>query len=468
MKSTRIWLLALVSSTLLAQNDFHGNVNLQFRFANPGARAQAMGGAFVGLADDTTAIFANPGGIAQIRATTAVLEGNHLRRDNPIPFYAGRITQTDLQDFRFDLESRNFATSTNSVPFAGYVNPKGRLKWGVFYATQIDYERGFDTGGIAIPLFPGGRYVSVNQLEFFPPSINTVSVQMRTLGGTFAGKVSEHLSLGMTIGYNQLDYEGSGIFNFPNLELLFPDVRFSARDLAALRPLYGMTFSEVGMAGDDQQLSAFAGMLYAPTERFSCGLAYKYQPSFDYDYTRRIRDSDFEWLPQDSGQAEFSVPDSYSAGLSFKPSDFFTLSVEVNRILYSELSDDLLVFFPDPNDPIAASQSAPDVTEYRAGAEYVLASGTYPVAFRLGYWHDPYHAMQNDVLDTQLLYRYLNENGTQVQSPRATAFLHRFAQDLNHLTFGLGVTVGDVIVDLSADIDDLDESYSLSSIYRFR
>ncbi len=468
MKLTRIWLLALVSSALFAQNDFHGNVNLQFRFANPGARAQAMGGAFVGLADDTTAIFANPGGIAQIRATTAVLEGNYLRRDNPIPFYAGSITQTDLQDFEFDLQSRNFATSQSSVPFAGYVNPKGKLKWGVFYATQIDFQRDFETGGIAIPLFQGGRYVSINELEFFPPSVNAISVQMRTVGASVAGKVSEHLSLGLTLGFNQMDYEGSGVFNFPNLEQLFPDVRFSARELAVLRPLYGETFSQVTMAGDDQQLSAFAGLLYAPTERFSCGLAYKHQPAFDYDYSRRIRDDDFVWQPEERGQASFSVPDSYGAGLSFKPSDFFTLAVEVNRIRYSELSDDYLVFFPDPSDPIAATQSAPDVTEYHAGVEYILASGAYPLAFRLGYWHDPYHALTNDVLDTQLLYRYLNQNGTQVQSSRATAFLHQFAQDLNHLTFGFGITVGNFVVDLSADLDDLDDSYSLSSIYRFR
>ena len=44
---------------LWAQNDMISNVNMQLRFANPGARALAMGGAFVGLADDHTSIFAD-------------------------------------------------------------------------------------------------------------------------------------------------------------------------------------------------------------------------------------------------------------------------------------------------------------------------------------------------------------------------------------------------------------------------
>ncbi|MGB5341528.1 MAG: hypothetical protein WBP67_05500, partial [Thermoanaerobaculia bacterium] len=35
-------------------------VNLQFNFADPGARSLGFGGAFVGLADDATAAFANP------------------------------------------------------------------------------------------------------------------------------------------------------------------------------------------------------------------------------------------------------------------------------------------------------------------------------------------------------------------------------------------------------------------------
>jgi hypothetical protein len=38
-------------------------LGVDFRFNNPGARANAMGGAFIGLADDATAAYTNPAGL---------------------------------------------------------------------------------------------------------------------------------------------------------------------------------------------------------------------------------------------------------------------------------------------------------------------------------------------------------------------------------------------------------------------
>src|SRR5512143_3591146 len=43
-----------------------------------GARAAAMGGAFVGLADDYTAVFWNPAGLAQLKKPTFGLTGTFL------------------------------------------------------------------------------------------------------------------------------------------------------------------------------------------------------------------------------------------------------------------------------------------------------------------------------------------------------------------------------------------------------
>lgn len=51
------------SSTSLALVFYPETANINFRFNNPGARANAMGGAFIGLADDATAAFTNPAGL---------------------------------------------------------------------------------------------------------------------------------------------------------------------------------------------------------------------------------------------------------------------------------------------------------------------------------------------------------------------------------------------------------------------
>ena len=451
-----------------AQNDMHANVNLQFRFANPGARALAMGGAFIGLADDTTAIFANPAGLVQLASTTLVVEASHTRRANNIPFYGGSIEQIGLQDFRFDLTDRDFPESSTSLPFAAYVRTGGRLKWGVFLAEQGDFSRTFQTEGVSIPPFSGGRFVSVNTFEFFPPGDHFIDLKLRSAGFSVAWSFTERLSWGMTFSYNQFRYRGNSMLFIPNLEMLFPDINFSPRDLEAIRPLYGMTFAQVDVDGKDTKPSAFGGILYTPTPRFTLGLSYKLQPSFDYDFVAEGRDDNFEPEIVLQGQAPFNVPDSYGLGISFKPTDVFLLSLEVNRVAYSELSEDFVPFFRNDDDPTRVSQSVADTTEYHLGMEYFITALKYPLALRAGYWFEPYHALQNTSLDTQIIFRFLNQFGDFVQASRQTVFLQRFAEDLNHITFGFGLSVGrKFTLDMAADLTNENKIYSLSSIYRF-
>lgn len=58
-------------------------VNLQFNFSDPGARSLGLGGAFVGLADDATAAFANPAGLVQLGRPEISLEGRRTSYSTP-------------------------------------------------------------------------------------------------------------------------------------------------------------------------------------------------------------------------------------------------------------------------------------------------------------------------------------------------------------------------------------------------
>jgi hypothetical protein len=48
---------------------------VRFSFSNPGARSLGFGGAFVALADDATAAFANPAGLVQLSRPEVSVEG---------------------------------------------------------------------------------------------------------------------------------------------------------------------------------------------------------------------------------------------------------------------------------------------------------------------------------------------------------------------------------------------------------
>lgn len=53
-----------IPSTVRAQVDGYHFTGINFDFSNPGARARGIGGAFVALADDSSAALANPAGLA--------------------------------------------------------------------------------------------------------------------------------------------------------------------------------------------------------------------------------------------------------------------------------------------------------------------------------------------------------------------------------------------------------------------
>ena len=64
---------------------------VQFNFLTPGARSMAMGGAFVGAADDATAAFTNPAGLAFFGKVQVAFEGRFNRVETPF-LAGGRIS----------------------------------------------------------------------------------------------------------------------------------------------------------------------------------------------------------------------------------------------------------------------------------------------------------------------------------------------------------------------------------------
>ena len=58
------------------------NLDFNFRFNNPGARANAMGGAFIALADDATAAYTNPAGLTILTKPEISIEYKTMEYEN--------------------------------------------------------------------------------------------------------------------------------------------------------------------------------------------------------------------------------------------------------------------------------------------------------------------------------------------------------------------------------------------------
>ena len=81
---------------------------LDFRFNNPGARANAMGGAFIALADDATAAYANPAGLTILTEPEISIE------------YRGGQYTTRITDSRGITDTD---ASASSASFLSYAKP---------------------------------------------------------------------------------------------------------------------------------------------------------------------------------------------------------------------------------------------------------------------------------------------------------------------------------------------------------
>ncbi|HEX9972600.1 MAG TPA: hypothetical protein VGD14_11070 [bacterium] len=124
MKSKLIVLLVLIFAvvdTSHAADDY-------FNFIGAGARARGMGGAFIGLADDATAMSWNPAGLSKLEKPEASLVG----------LYEDYKVSTDLESFDVDIyKSSHFNLNFASVAFPLSVGARN-LVAGIAYQQVSD------------------------------------------------------------------------------------------------------------------------------------------------------------------------------------------------------------------------------------------------------------------------------------------------------------------------------------------
>ena len=151
--------LLAASSGAFAITDEEGNASLQFNFSAPGARSLAMGGAFIGLADDATAAFSNPAGLVQLASKEVSFE-QRINDYNTEYVRSGSYTPDpfNINGLSYD-EARS---STHSPSFVSFVWPHERWAVAVYRHEFLNYETSFASSGVDSGLAGGvgGREVA--------------------------------------------------------------------------------------------------------------------------------------------------------------------------------------------------------------------------------------------------------------------------------------------------------------------
>ena len=408
---------------------------LEFSFSNPGARSMGFGGAFVALADDATAAFANPAGLIQLVEPEVSIEGRAWSYATPF-VEGGRIfgppTGIGLDSVP-GLQIGISSQSLSGLSFLSFVYPSGN--WSVaFYRHQLaSYEFYSEMDSLFAgpwPGFPDSRERSWDLRK-------VTELELTSYGVSAAYRVSETLSLGLGVSHHRGSMLVlSEIFGFQDSEQPFDFWSFQT----FFAPEFLVESSRV--AGDDSDFAFLGGLLWRLSERWNIGAVYRQGPELKGATELRAGPMNRDSLPAgalislEPGKVKF--PGVFGLGASFRSSDQrLTLGFEWDRVGYSSILKDSPEFI------------LKDANELRVGAEYVVLVSTPVVAARLGAWFDPDHSI-----------RYAG--GDYV----AQAVLQPGSDEV-HLSAGLGVVFKRLQLDVGVDFSDLVDTVSVSTIYTF-
>jgi long-chain fatty acid transport protein len=347
--------LAFTITCLLATSAFGSG----FLIPEQGAKASAMAGAFAATADDPSAIFFNPAGIAQQRELS-VLAGTTLIN------FTNEFTGDPNSAFTSGVEGK-YNRHLFNVPHMYGVMPIGEnltVGVGVFAAFGLRTDW-------ADPW--AGRHLSKDA------DLKTTSVQPTIAWQTSDGRLA--------IG-GGVEYRRARVILNANQMALNP---FTGRIIdtvnARLESEYG---SDIGYN---------VGVLYKPSERFRLGLAYRSDMEIDLD-----GEADFTAIPSGNSQldaiiqsqtppdqgisAAFPFPSMISAGIAVSPREDWDVELNVIRTNWSAFDALTVEFDTTPSANFTRVQDWEDTNSYRLGVNH-HATDQWDVRFGALYDQNP-------------------------------------------------------------------------------
>ncbi len=423
------------------------NATIRFNLSNPGARSLALGGAFIGLADDATASFTNPAGLVNLYDPEISIEYRHVEYSS-LYTDRGRLFGTpsgngiDLYD---EIIYGDADSSVDSLSFISFVDRIGEFSYGIYRHQVANYETRYQSQG---PILQDLGMDILRRL----PNENSVDLDIASYALAGSYRVAENFSIGLTITY----YDFS--FATTNDRYLVPDGQETAeQDFSGTARFIGT------QTGDDDSFGFNAGILWNISPQWNLGVAYRSGAEFDYSYQVAVNDNLAN--PFITGTTDFTLPDTLGFGLSWGPTDSIRINFDYNRVFYSDLADGLVVRGTgEPTDQLTLD----DGNEYRLGAEYLFLVKEKPIALRAGVWRAPNTAFQyNGPLEPATL-DDTPEEILEKTGRNTNAAFARPENDETHFSVGGGMVFNNFQLDFAFDFSDSEDTFSLSSVFIFR
>jgi long-chain fatty acid transport protein len=385
----RILTVVLFALVILGQaNLSHG---AGFLIYEHGAAAMAMAGAFISVANDPSAIWHNPAGIAFLKGTQFSLGTTLIWSKASVDLVNWPVPS----ERKWDQISQTFYPS--SVYLTQSVGDKVTLGFGFFS-----------------PYGLGAKWPAENEQGKFPLRYLGYEDDMKTFffNPTVGVKLTDQLSVGVGVSY---------IYSTVEFKLV------ERKNFGA----YGAYDIPASMKGNGSSFNFNAGLLYHG-ENFSLGFNYRSGFTIDYEGDLTLDTSALlaplkPYVPNTAkGKTSFRFPHILGAGASVNLTDKLLLSADAHYILWSRF-DEYEVEFSEqdqglPLEAMVVEEKFKDSWIWRAGLQYMV---TPKFALRGGFLWDE-TPQPADTMDPLL--------------PDAK----RYA-----ITAGLGYTFGKVVLDIT-------------------
>jgi long-subunit fatty acid transport protein len=462
-----LFVLSGTAVPTLAQNSNDINAGIQFDFSQPGARSEGMGGAFVAVADDATAVYGNPAGLMVFTRPEVSAEIRYWRWRSRVASGghgfgppSGRGTDTIAGVVR-----QRFTEDDTDPAFLSAVYPFGKWTVGVFTRALSRYKMErqptgtfFDCAGGIRPAVPFCEpRAAEDGIDRLNPAAQAIDLDISSFGATVATTIAPRVNVGFALQYSTFEMDASNqVFSLDDSDKFAPP-NFSASNI-------GLTSVQ---HGEDSAISIIGGVLWQITDRLAMGGAFQQGPRFQFATRTELATG---LVVADVPDNPFKVPDQYSAGIAFRPnpnasSGQWLLSAEWNRVQFSQLMDD----FQEIGTPAGSFEGATTVARLtidnadrvRAGGEYLLrlpmrAERLWTIALRAGAVYDPQH---------QIYFR-AGDDRTGAPSPRAALYFMK-GDDEYSTSAGIGLVLGRVQLDAAATFGGNTDVIALSTVFGF-
>ncbi|MGI9223714.1 MAG: OmpP1/FadL family transporter [Woeseiaceae bacterium] len=410
-----------------------GVVPLQFSFSDPGARSMGLGGAFVALADDATAAFANPAGLVQLVRPEISIEARSWSYSTPYTVGGraeGLPSGTGI-DTMVGVRTATSEYDANGLSFLSFTYPRGNWSLALYRHEYADLEFSGATQG----LFGGGTDCCQTRLH---DQRWATDMDITSYGLSAAYRISDSFYVGLGAIYYDAsleartteyrwDEESTESFFAPNSYL---------PERSVLNETVGFDDSDWGIAG---------GFLWRLSKNWSIGGIYR--PGIEVDLGVRLTAGEATDFGVPPGGVIFEAtgiatefPDFFGLGFAYQGADGrLTVSFQWDRVEYSDIPTSI------PLD----NQAMDDADELHLGAEYVFLGSTPIIAVRLGAWLEPDHQIHATTDD-----------------PFTSALLPRGDDDM-HYSAGIGIAMQRFQIDAAMDFADRLDTVSLSAIFNF-